>query len=275
VAKLLAGALVLIALVACGSTSTPSARSPAPGHRVSSHPGPPGAQPPRPHGALEAANPLFGIGDVPGCLGGGDAIPYLRRYRAAVLRVVVTPLWGGLGSNGEALPCVRGAWDAGYRVHLDIQYSNAWSIAQTVAYFRHVLSYYGRFAWAVSVGNEQELFQGGAGKTGRQYAEAWRAVEPVVAELAPHAIRVAGEVSPWGLSYLKGAVHAGLPGAQVLAVHVYNYPFHFRVPVFEAWARTLHLPYWFTEGAYVAGSKAPVVPVSELAGAPVIEGWLD
>jgi hypothetical protein len=286
VAKLLAGAVALIALGACGSTSTRSVQSPAPAHRVSaaptSHSGapplplaPPAPQPPRPHGAPEAAEPLFGIGNVRGCLGGGDPVPYLRKYRAAVLRVVVTPLWGGLGSNGEALPCIRDARDAGYRVHLVIQYSNVWTTEQAVAYFRQVLSYYGRFAWAVSVGSEQELFQGGVGKRGRQYAEAWRALEPVVAELAPQAIRVAGEISPWGLSYLKGAVRAGLPGAQVVAAHVYTYPFHFRIPVFEAWARAVRLPYWFTEGAYVAGSKAPVVPVSELAGAPVIEGWLD
>jgi hypothetical protein len=228
-----------------------------------------------PVGQSDSGGPLMGIGNVPGCLGGADPTPYLREFRATVLRAIVTPLWGGLGSNGEAVPCLRAARAAGYRVHLVIQYSNLWNEVQTVGYFKQVLSYYGRFAWAVSIGNEQELFQGGPGRTGPQYAEAWQALEPVVAQLAPQAIRVAGEISPWGWTYLKRAVRAGLPGAQVLAAHVYTYRFHFAIPDFEDWVRSLHLRYWFTEGAYIAGSKAPVVPVSQLAGAPVIESWLN
>jgi hypothetical protein len=212
---------------------------------------------------------------VPGCLGGGDPTPYLLQYRATLLRVIITPLWGGLGSNGESVRCLRAAQAAGYRVHLVVQYSNAWDEAQTVAYFKQVLSYYGRYAWAVSIGNEQELVEGGPPRTGRQYAEQWQALEPIVAALAPQAIRVAGEISPWGWTFLKRAVSVGLPGAQAFGAHVYAYRFHFAIPAFEAWARSLHMPYWFTEGAYIPGSKAPVVPVSQLADAPVIESWLD
>jgi hypothetical protein len=211
---------------------------------------------------------------VPGCLAGTDPTRYLRQYGAAVLRVIVTPLWGGLGSHGETASCLRGATAAGYRVHLVIQYLNVWTVAQAAAYSKQVLSYYARYAWAVSIGNEQELYQGGPGQTGAAYAADWRATEPIIAELAPKAIRVAGEISPWGWQFLKRAVSAGLPGAQALAAHVYTYPHHFRIPDFEAWCQSIGLPYWFTEGASYPGSKAPVVPISQLDGAQMIESWL-
>jgi hypothetical protein len=89
---------------------------------------------------------------------------------------------------------------------------------------RRVLAYYARFAWAVSIGNEQELNQGGPGQTLREYALRWRALEPIVAALAPGAIRMAGEISPSGWTYLKRAVRAGRLGAQLVAAHVYSYP---------------------------------------------------
>jgi hypothetical protein len=49
----------------------------------------------------------LGVGDVPGCLWGADPTRYLRQYGAAVLRVIVTPLWGGLGSHGETAHASR------------------------------------------------------------------------------------------------------------------------------------------------------------------------
>jgi hypothetical protein len=216
----------------------------------------------------------IGVGDVPGCLGGADPTRYLRQYGAAVLRVIVTPMWGGLGSNGEARPCLQAATAAGYRLHLVIQYANDWSTQQAASYFQQVLSHYAPYAWAVSVGNEQELYQGGPGRTGDQYAADWRVLEPLVAQLAPDAIRVAGEISPWGWQFLKRAVDAGLPGAQALAAHVYTKPHHFRIPDFEQWCRSIDMAYWFTEGASYPGSRAPVVPVAQLQGAQVIESWL-
>jgi hypothetical protein len=160
-------------------------------------------------------------------------------------------------------------------VHLGFQYLNVWTVAQAAAYFKQVLSYYAPYAWAVSVGNEQELYQGGPGQTGGAYAADWRASEPIVAELGPKAIRVAGEISPWGWQFLKRALSAGLPGAQALAAHVYAYPYHhFRIPDFEDWCRSVGLPYWFTEGAPYPGSRAPVVPLSQPDGARIIESWL-
>ena len=273
-------ALLAVALAACGRSATPMQTVSSARTATSTPRGPSSADAPRSGSALPSApaprayGSTIGLGNVPRCLQGGNPTPVLRRYGASVLRVVLTPLWGGAGSGGEALACLRAASAEGYRVHLVIQYLNVWSIQQAASYLEQVLSYYARYAWAVSIGNEQELYQGGPGQTGTQYAAEWRALEPLVAQRAPQAILVAGEVSPWGWQFLRRAVGAGLPGARALAAHVYTYRYHFQIPSFEAWCGSLGLPCWFTEGAYYAGSAAPDAPFSQLRGAPVIEAWL-
>lgn len=224
-----------------------------------------------------SAPTLIGVGNVLGCVGGSTSgLPILRTYHASVLRVVIqTPY----GQNGQALPCVRAARAAGAKVNIAIGYNNLWSTSTIVAYFRHVLSSYAPYAWAISIGNEQELSEGkGAAETPSHYAEVWRAVEPVVARLAPHAIRVAGEISPWGFSFLRSAYASGLPGAQAIAVHPYAARFGFSLAHVVAWAHATHLPLWATEGLTgpYAWSKPTqhAVPLSELAGVRVASAWV-
>jgi hypothetical protein len=220
---------------------------------------------------------LIGVGNVLGCIDGSTSgLRILRTYHASMLRVVIqTPY----GQKGQALPCVRAAEAAGAKVNIAIGYNNLWSTSTIVAYFRHVISLYAPYAWAISIGNEQELGEGkGASATPTQYAAVWRAVEPVVTSLAPHAIRVAGEISPWGFSFLRHAYAAGLPGAQAIAVHPYAAKFGFNLAHVVSWAHTTRLPLWATEGLTgpYAWSKPTqhAVPLSELAGVRVASAWV-
>ena len=127
-------------------------------------------------------------------------------------------------------------------------------------------------AWAVSVCNEQDivstqlLAQGtprtarvctGTGRgrrcqrsTGAYYRQVWNAVEPVLARVAPKALRVYGETSPWGFSFLKDSFETGRPrGAQVVAFHCYDTKHAGLriVPRVAAWAGKQGLPLWCSE----------------------------
>jgi hypothetical protein len=228
------------------------------------------------HGAAPAR--LIGVGNVPGCLTGSpNGLSVLQTYHATVLRLVISP---GHGDGGQALPCVRAAVAAGDKVHVAIGYGNRWSTGTVVSYFKRVLASYARYAWAISIGGEQELTQGGGKSTGARYSATWRAVEPVVARLAPHAIRVAGEISPWGIQFLSAAYTSGLPGAQAIAVHGYFARYGFSLPQIMAWNRRTRLPLWITEGLLGPGSwpaaspRMRDVPLSAMAGAAVADAWL-
>jgi hypothetical protein len=221
---------------------------------------------------------LIGVGDVPGCMtGSSSGLLVLRSYHATVLRLVIAP---GYSDGGQALPCVRAAVAAGDKVHFAIGYSNRWSTRTVVTYFKRVLAFYARYAWAISIGNEQELTQGGGKSTGARYSATWRAVEPVVARLAPRAIRVAGEISPWGTPFLHSAYAAGLPGAQAIAVHGYVARYGLSLPQVIAWNRRTRLPLWITEGLLGPGSWPAASPrmhdlqLSAMTGAAVVEAWL-
>jgi hypothetical protein len=222
--------------------------------------------------------PIVGVGNVPGCLyGSPTGLPVLQLYRARILRVVVDPTHGATGS---AAACVQAAAAAGYRVHVSIGYSNSWSVAHDVAYFSQVLRYYGRYAWAISIGNEQELFQGGTKSSPAHYAAVWRAVEPVVARVAPHALRVAGEVSPWGFDFLRAVVKLHLRGAQAISVHAYSTRLGFNLARVAAWARGTRLPLWVTEGLsgphawHGSHHREHAVSLSGMGGVAVADAWL-
>jgi hypothetical protein len=219
-----------------------------------------------------------GVGNVRGCVTGAtDGLSVLRTYHASVLRLVVDPRHG---ENGQALPCVQAAAASGYKVHVSIAYTNSWATRTIVAYFRQVLGFYAPYAWAISIGNEQELIQRIGASTGARYAAVWRAVEPIVARMAPRAIRVAGEISPWGLTFLRSAYGSRLPGVQAFAAHAYISRLGFDVPKVLAWARTTHLPLWITEGldgpgAWPNGAKGlHAIPLSRLRGIAVADAWL-
>jgi hypothetical protein len=202
----------------------------------------------------------------------------LRAYRASILRVVVDPRHG---PDGQALGCVRAAVSAGYRFNLVIDYDNQWPVPQIVAFVKHVLGAYGGYAWAVSIGNEQDLVQGTKSETGPRYAAVWRVVEPLVVRMAPQALRVAGEISPWGIHWLQRAWASGLPGAQAIAVHAYLSHYGFDLPSVRAWMHTTRLPLWVTEGlagpnAWPAGYRHMyAVPHSDMHGVAVADAWLN
>jgi hypothetical protein len=94
--------------------------------------------------------------------------------------------------------------------------------------------------------------------------------------MAPRAIRVAGEVSPWGLPFLSGAVRSGLPGVQALSAHPYQMAGGVSTGAFLGFAAAWHLPLWATEGLVGPGSwgGAADVTLGQVAGAAVGEAWL-
>jgi hypothetical protein len=179
------------------------------------------------------------------CVGaGGDVNSFMQAHHATVLRIIV-PYRG----QSSALGCVTKATAEGYRVYVSLQYDNAWSPARVATYFRQTLREYAPYAWAVSVGNEQDLVQG-APATGARYRTVWNAVEPVIARIAPRAIRVYGETSPFGFSFLEQSFRPGAPrGAQAIAFHCYDVKNGGLsvVPQVAAWAGSKHLPLWCSE----------------------------
>jgi hypothetical protein len=203
------------------------------------------------------------------CQGDGDnPQAFLQAHDATVLRVVL-PFY----PSPNTLQCVRRAKAEGYRVYLSMQYIDAWSPARVAAYFAQTLPTYAPYLWAVSVGNEQDIIsknrlaQGGDPRrarectgtgshrrctrtTGAYYREVWEAVEPVIARLAPHALRVYGETSPWGFGFIKDSFRAGQTrGAQAVAFHCYDTKHGGLrvVPRVAAWAAQQHLPLWCSE----------------------------
>lgn len=198
-------------------------------------------------------------------IAGGDVETFMHAHHASVLRVVV-PYRG----RSNALACIRTAAAEGFRVYLSIQYDNAWRPGRVAAYFRRTLPQYARYAWAVSIGNEQDLAQGAPAPHGRStvchavpggrscrrstagedYRAVWNAVEPVVARLAPRAIRVYGETSPFGFPFLQQSFSAGRPrGARAIAFHCYDVKNGGLsiVPQVARWAASWHLPLWCSE----------------------------
>jgi hypothetical protein len=187
---------------------------------------------------------LIAADDQSTCQAGGDIAPFMRTHHATVVRIIVA-----YDQSTSEVACARSAAAEGYRVYVTLQYSNAWSTAKVASYFRSTLPKYARYAWAVSVGNEQDLFQARGG-SGRFYRAVWNAVEPIIARQAPHAIRVYGEVSPFGFSFLQTSFSTGRPaGAQAIAFHCYDTETGGlrAVPIVAAWAAHWRLPLWCSE----------------------------
>jgi hypothetical protein len=195
--------------------------------------------------AAQARVPIA-AGDLPGCLSGSQTDPgwYMRRLHATVLRVVVSQYYG---EDGQALPCIRAARRQGYRTELVIQWNSRWALWRTKDFFKHILGEYRLYVWAVAIGNEQEITPK---LSSSGYSHAWRALEPIVRRMAPWAIRVGGEISPWGLGFLSGALRDGLPGIQALAVHPYYYSWAFSPGQALRLAHRYGLPLWDDEGLY-------------------------
>src|SRR5579875_1407490 len=202
------------------------------------------------------------------CMVNGDNVQsILKAHDATVLRIVLPDF-----PNPNALLCVERAKAEGYHVYISLQYENAWSPAQVASYFARTLPPYAPYIWAVAVGNEQDIFskqrlaQGvprearvctGTGRrrrcrrdAGAYYRQVWNAVEPVLDRVAPRAVRVYGETSPWGFTYLRDSFRTGRPrGVQVVAFHCYDTKWGGlrTVPRVAAWAGRYHLPLWCSE----------------------------
>ncbi len=199
---------------------------------------------------------------IPCTVNGDNVQSILKAHDATVLRIVLADF-----PSPNALLCVERAKAEGYRVYVSMQYDNAWSPRRVASYFARTLPSYAPYVWAVSVGNEQDVRQGaparearvctGGGRwrrcrrtAGAYYRRVWDAVEPVVARVAPHALRVYGETSPWGFSYLQDSFQTGRPhGAQAVAFHCYDTKRGGlrTVPEVAAWAGKQHLPLWCSE----------------------------
>lgn len=250
------------------------------------------------HSAKLAPLPrVIAAGNLPGCVQGTlrNPAPLMRSLHASVLRVIVNSSYSrgsgtgtgvpsgtttALGIHGEALPCIRAARREGYKVMLVIGWNDVWSPGQVASFFSSVLRIYRPYVWAVGVGNEQELQGPKLGGSG--YSRDWKAVEPVLKRMVPHAIRIGGEISPYGLKFLQAALRAGLPGIQALAVHPYGYRWEFTIPQVLQLAQHYHAALWADEGLYGGrnswrptsppGSK--FMPLSSLRGAVLAGVWL-
>jgi hypothetical protein len=227
---------------------------------------------------------MIGIGNPPGCLNGADPTPYIREYGATVLRIVLSPYYGALGTDGQAIPCLQAATAAGARVEIAIQWRSVWSTAQAAAFVRGELDFYAPYVWAVGLGNEQELWWGLPGQSldpaqsAGEYVSDWDATEPILASMAPQAVRVAVEGGPWSFPFTQQALADGLPGAQVLAMHQYTVdPSYPNVGDLYNLATRYGMPLWCTEGLSGPGvyvnTRFPPQSLAALADCKVAVAW--
>lgn len=204
------------------------------------------------------------------CLAGRSVNSFLHTNHANVLRVVLSPYWAAHRAN---LSCIEAAYAAHYKVYLSLQFSNRWTPHRDATYFARVLSAYTPYLWAVGVGNEQDLpfivlrYQRHRALTGAEYRAVWDAVEPVIARLAPQAIRVYGEFTPWAFTAVEQGFAYGRPhGVQAIAVHCYHTKVGglLGVPALAAWAASERLPLWCSEmGPAIPRRSTPRWAISE------------
>ena len=223
--------------------------------------------------ASAQAAALVGVGNLPGCTTGSlsNPRPYMQKFHAKLLRVVVNPPTDG----GHALPCISTAHAEGYKVMLSVQWPSGQPVTRVQSFFSQELTLYGPYLNAVSVGNEQEIVPPGTSPA--QYVRVWRAVEPIIKRITPRAVRVGGEISPWGFNDLERELRLGLPGIQAVAVHTYAFAFGLSFRQALALTHRHRLPLWCTEGLRDGPDSWPSVsralPLSGMRGAAVVAAW--
>lgn len=249
--------------------------------------------------------PLMAADFQANCLAhdGVGIVDLLRGQNASVMRVGIDP-----GRGGQGLECIRRAHAAGFRIYLTLNpANNDWTPAQFAAWVDQVLPQYAPYAWAVGVGNENDLpqpadtFLGGRGvvvtvrhgqsyvyhpakvakgvhreptltryatsavqrdltNAGQDYRALFDAGAAEVAKIAPRAIRVFGEASPWAAGYIFQGWGTRPPLAQAVAFHCYNTTAPNtglnEVPALAAWAKGQGLPLWCSEMAPVLNPAA-------------------
>jgi len=228
------------------------------------------------HSIRKAGDPQIAAGNLPGCLGGSltDPRPYMREFHATILRLVVAQgNWHG--NAGEALPCVSAAHAEGYKVELVIEWASRWKTKTVRWFFRRELRLYRYYANSVAVGDEQEIVR--PNMSASKYVSMWRAVEPEIKRLAPWAVRIGGEISPWGFKDLQQELRSGLPGIQAVAVHPYRFSYGYTVAEALALARSYHLPLWCDEGLQAGPDSWPsisrTIPLYGMRGVAVAGVW--
>jgi hypothetical protein len=210
--------------------------------------------------AASAQPSLLAASKQSDCVANRNVIAFLRANHANVLRLILSPRQG---PSGAGIECIKAARAAGYKIYISFQFVNGWRPSQVASYLNRVLPAYAPFAWAVGVGNEQDLTspnsgdQGtkalsGHGKTvGQNYRSDWDAAERVLVKRAPHAIRVYGDFSPWAFKAVKQGFAASRPaGVQAIAAHCYRTRAPgglAQVPQNAAWAASKRLPLWCSE----------------------------
>lgn len=104
---------------------------------------------------------------------------------------------------------------------------------------------------------------------GEEYLAVWNAVEPVLAQMAPQAIRVYGDLTPWGVPTLNEGLAHGLPvGAGAIAFHCYDTYYNGLQSVISesAYVGTFGVPFWCSEMApSIDGSLSFVAQDSQAA----------
>jgi hypothetical protein len=105
----------------------------------------------------------------------------------------------------------------------------------------------------------------------------WRAVEPIIKRMTPWAVRVGGEISPWGYNDLAHELRLGLPGIQAVAVHPSTFSWGFTVSQALALAGRYRLPLWCTEALRDGPDSWPsisrTIPVSGMKGVAMAAVW--
>jgi hypothetical protein len=128
---------------------------------------------------------------------------------------------------------------------------------------------------SVAVGNEQEIDPPNTSPA--KYVTMWRAVEPIIRRMTPWALRVGGEISPWGFNDLKEELQLGLPGIQAIAVHPYTFSWGFTVAQAVALAGRYRLPLWCTEGLREGADSWPsvgrTIPLAGMKGVTMAAVW--
>jgi hypothetical protein len=215
----------------------------------------------------------FAVSKETACLANRNVNGFLRQNHANVLRLILSP---SDATAGAGVRCVQQAHAAGFKVYLSLQWGNRLTPREVASYFNQVLPAYAPFVWAVGVGNEQDLSTPtgyGQGMTrlshdgrsaGQNYRAVWNDVEPVLVRVAPHAIRVYGEFSPWSFNANQQGFASGRPpGVQAIAAHCYHTTVGglTQVPQDAAWAASKRLPLWCSEmGPALARTKPWAVP---------------
>lgn len=202
---------------------------------------------------------FFAASQEGGCLANHNINPFLRRNHANVMRLILArqdTAWGA------GVTCVEDAAKAGFKVYVSFQFDNSWAPRRVATYFTQVLPAYAPYLWAVGVGNEQDLTtKNGYGQgrialtkdgrsAGQNYRAVWNAVEPVLVKLAPPALRVYGEFSPWSFDANQAGFASGRPrGVQAIAAHCYHTKVRglLQIPQDAAWAASKRLPLWCSE----------------------------